>query len=308
MSSTRSVLRLIRRPLGLIGLVIVALFLLIAIAGPLFMPYEPQETNLSDSVQAPSSEHRLGTDELGRDVLSEMVHGARTTLLIAASTVLASITLGTLLGAAAGYIGGTFDGVASRLIDGFLVIPQELLAIVVVAMLGPSRQNIILALTLVFWPTTARLMRGEFIGLRNRQFVEAAQISGLGRMQIIFGEILPSAMPIIVVNATFLASETILAEAGLSFLGLNDPNISSWGKMVFDSMGVLRFAWWTAFFPGLAIVLLVLGLNLTGDTANEVINPRTSQLYPSKRVPRTRRRVGRTRETALPGSDPTTDL
>lgn len=283
-SRRRSVGRLIRRPLGMAGLLIVTLFLLVALAGPLFVPNEPQATDLAKSMQPPSTERAFGSDELGRDVLSEIVHGARTTLLIALATVIASISTGTIIGATAGYLGGVIDGGLSRLIDGFLVIPQELLAIVVVAILGPSRVNIILALTLVFWPTTARLVRGEFIGLRTRQFVEAARMSGLGRGRIMFGEMLPSALPLIVVNATFLASETILAEAGLSFLGLNDPNVSSWGKMVFDSMGVLRFAWWTAFFPGLAIVLLVLGLNLTGDSANEVINPRTSQLFPAKRI------------------------
>lgn len=270
--------RYFRRPLGVVGLVLLAVIIVGSVGADVFAPYASRSADLLAPLQSPSRHHIFGTDELGRDVFSEILWGGRTTLTIVTATVLIAASIGVAIGALAGYLGGAVDAVLARLIDGFLVVPQEILAIVVVATLGASKANIVIALTLVFWATTARLVRGEFIALRSRPFVDAARVAGLSRARIIFGELLPSALPLILVNATFLASDAVLAEAGLSFLGLNDPNASSWGKAVFDSLNVVRQAWWTAVFPGIAIVVLVLGLNFAGDAANEVMNARSTKL------------------------------
>ena len=274
-----SFLRRFRRgKLGIAGIVLTGTVVLAGILSPLIAPFPSLDIDLSRSLLSPSADYLFGTDDLGKDIFSEILWGARTTLLVVAATVAASMLIGIVIGVVAGFWGGGVDAVLSRLIDGFLVVPQVILAIVVAAMLGPSRINMVLALTIVFWPTTARLVRAEIMSLRTREFVEAAQVAGLGRTRIAFGELLPLTTPVLLVNASFLASDTILAEAGLSFLGLNDPNVSSWGKMVFDSMGILRYAWWASLFPGIAIVMLVVGFNLIGDAATDALNPRKSKL------------------------------
>jgi peptide/nickel transport system permease protein len=178
----------------------------------------------------------------------------------------------------------------------FLVIPRVLLAILLVAILGSTSLNIVLALTVAFWPVTARLVRGEYIAFSQRQFVEAARSVGAGHFTIMYREILPSAIPIILVTATFLMSQAILSEAGLSFLGLADPNTSSWGRMVFTAQRELRHAWWSAVFPGVAIVLVVMSLNLAGDGLSEVINPKTARLQA--------KRGAKTAESEEPASSP----
>lgn len=263
---------------GTVGLAMCLLIVLGSALAPVVAPFDSLESNFSDSLQAPSSVHYFGTDELGRDILSEILWGGRTTLLVVFLSVAISILIGLAVGSLSGYLGGAFDAVTARGIDAFLVIPSAILAIVVAAVLGPSLINIVLALSIVFWPVTARIVRGEYLALKNLPFVKAAEMAGLGRLKIVFVEMLPAVSPLIIVNAAFLAGEAILAEAGLSFLGLQDPDVSSWGKMVFDSKDVLRHAWWTAVFPGLAIVVLVFGANLLGDAINDRIRPSREEL------------------------------
>lgn len=274
-----------QRRLALAGLAVVLLFAAVGLLAPIIAPFPSLETDLSASAKSPSGNHWFGTDTLGRDILSEVLWGSRTTLLLALTTIAASTTIGVVIGSLAGYFGGWLDFILSRFIDMFLVIPRVLLAILLVAMLGSTSWNIVLALTVAFWPVTARLVRGEYITFRQRQFVEAARATGAGHFTIMFREILPSAIPIILVTATFLMSQAILSEAGLSFLGLADPDNSSWGRMVFNAQRELRHAWWSAVFPGVAIVLVVLSLNLAGDGLNEVINPKTARLH-GKRPPK----------------------
>ena len=266
------------RRLALAGLIVVLLFVIVGLLAPAIAPFPSLETDLEASAEAPSGGHWFGTDTLGRDIFSEILWGARTTLLLALTTITIATAIGVGVGSLAGYFGGWPDFVLSRFIDMFLVIPRVLLAILLVAMLGSTNWNIVLALTVAFWPVTARLVRAEYIALKQRQFVEAARAVGAGHLTIMFREILPSAIPIILVTATFLMSQAILSEAGLSFLGLADPNTSSWGRMVFTAQRELRHAWWSAVFPGAAIVLVVLSLNLAGDGLNEVINPKTARL------------------------------
>ena len=270
--------RFARKKIAVLGLILVGAILTMAILAPVVAPYPSLDTNLADSLQAPSLKHLFGTDNLGKDILSEVLWGARTSVLIAITSISAATLLGFVIGATAGYFGGWTDNILSRLIEMFLAIPRDLLAILLVALLGSTVWNIILALTIAFWPVTARVVRGEYLGLKNRPYVEAARMVGAGHRSIILGEILPAALPVMVVNATFLTSQAFLSEAGLSFLGLNDPNVSSWGKMVFNAMPHVRFGWWTAVVPGVAVSIVVLGLNLAGDGLNEVINPKMSRV------------------------------
>ena len=264
--------------LGAFGLLMCLLIVTGSALAPVLAPFDSLESNFGDSLQPPSSTHYFGTDELGRDIFSEILWGGRTTLLVVVLSVTISITIGLVIGSLSGYLGGTADTVAARGIDAFLVIPSAILAIVVAAVLGPSLINIVLALSIVFWPVTARIVRGEYLALKNLPFVKAAEMAGLGRLKIVFFEMLPAVSPLVIVNAAFLAGEAILAEAGLSFLGLQDPDVSSWGKMVFDSKDVLRYAWWTAVFPGMAIVILVFGTNLLGDAINDRLRPSREEL------------------------------
>ena len=263
---------------GAVGLALCLLIVFGSLLAPVVAPFNSLESNFGDTLEPPSSLHYFGTDELGRDIFSEILWGGRTTLLVVILSVTISIVVGLVIGSLSGYLGGYLDAVAARGIDAFLVIPSAILAIVVAAVLGASLINIVLALSIVFWPVTARLVRGEYLRLKNLPFVKAAEIAGLGRLKIVFLEMLPAVAPLIIVNAAFLAGEAILAEAGLSFLGLQDPDVSSWGKMVFDSKNVLRHAWWTAVFPGLAIVILVFGTNVLGDAINDRLRPAREEL------------------------------
>ena len=267
--------------LGAVGLMLCLLIVVGSVLAPVIAPFDSLESNFGDSLQPPSSTHYFGTDELGRDIFSEILWGGRTTLLVVVLSVSISILIGLVIGSLSGYLGGALDAVAARGIDAFLVIPSAILAIVVAAVLGPTLINIVLALSIVFWPVTARIVRGEYLALKNLPFVKAAEMAGLGRLKIVFLEMLPAVSPLIIVNAAFLAGEAILAEAGLSFLGLQDPDVSSWGKMVFDSKDVLRYAWWTAVFPGMAIVILVFGANLLGDAINDRLRPSREELLVS---------------------------
>ena len=269
--------RFAQRRLALFGLILFTVVLVLGLAAPLLAPFPSQKTNLRDSLEAPSSRHLLGTDLTGTDIFSEVLWGARNSLKLALSTVAASILIGVLIGALAGYFGGWLDLVLSRVVDMFLVLPRVLFAMVLVAVLGSSIWNIFIALTIAYSPVVARLVRAEYLTIKNRVFVDAARMIGAGHSTIIFREILPSVVPIILVTSTFLLGQAILNEALLSFIGLNDPNISSWGKMVFVSQANIRFAWWTGVVPGVAIALTVLGLNLAGDGLNEVINPKTAR-------------------------------
>lgn len=273
----------VRSKAGVVGLIMILLIVAAGLFAPLLTPYSPIEPNLSEALLPPSAEHWFGTDDVGRDIFSGVVWGARTSMLIALATVVASTLIGLVVGMAAGYFGGWIDSVLSRMIEVFLSIPAFLFAILILAMLGASTTNIVIALTVTFWPISARLVRGEFIRLKERLFVEAARMVGVRPLAIMLREILPSALPVVVVNATFLMSQAILTEAGLSFLGLNDQNVASWGKMVFNSLTNVRYGWWTAVFPGLAIFIAVLGLNLASDGLNDALNPKVNLMHRARR-------------------------
>ena len=216
----------------------------------------------------------MGTDYLGRDVLAGIIQGSRTSLLVGVTAAAMMMTIGIIFGALAGYHGGFMDDVLMRVTEFFQVIPSFILAMVVVALFQPSLWTIIIAISISTWTGTARILRAEFMSLRERDFVTASKAMGAKSVRIILREILPNALPPMVVNASLGVGVAILFEAGLSFLGLGDPNVMSWGYMIGSSRVYIRQAWWTVTFPGIAIFIAVLSLSLVGDWLNDVFNPK----------------------------------
>ncbi|MCX5915099.1 MAG: ABC transporter permease, partial [Deltaproteobacteria bacterium] len=223
---------------------------------------------------SPGGRFTLGTDYLGRDVLAGIIQGSRTSLMVGITAAALMMTIGIIFGALAGYHGGFIDEALMRLTEFFQVIPAFILAMVVVALFQPSLWTIILAISISTWTGTARILRAEFMSLRERDFVTAARAAGSQSTRIITREILPNALPPMIVNASLGVGVAILFEAGLSFLGLGDPNVMSWGYMIGSSRVYIRQAWWTVTFPGIAIFLTVLSLSLVGDWLNDFLNPK----------------------------------
>lgn len=215
----------------------------------------------------------LGTDTLGRDVFVDIVYGARVSLLVGLTSTITATIIGILVGAAAGYYGGTVDDLTMRCTEFFQTIPSFIFAIVLVAVLHPSIASIVAAIGVVSWPPVARLVRAEFMALRTREFVQAAVISGQSNLRIVFREILPNAASPIIVTSSLMVATAILLESSISFLGLGDPNLMSWGYMIGASRTVIREAWWMGVFPGIAIMLTVLSINLVGDGLDAALNP-----------------------------------
>lgn len=257
------------------GMAVLLVVAAVALFGPLMAANSPW-----DMVQQPflrpwtEPGFALGTDTLGRDILAGVIHGARISLLIGVVSTVVALLIGVTLGAIAGYFGGWVDAALMRFTELFQAVPSFALAIVLVAIFQPSAGSIVTAIAVVSWPPVARLVRGEFLTLRQRDFVQAALLAGQSTPRIILTQILPNAMSPIIVMASLMVATAILLESSLSFLGLGDPNQMSWGYMVGSARTVLRQAWWMALFPGLAIVLTVLALNLVGEGLNDGLNTR----------------------------------
>jgi peptide/nickel transport system permease protein len=234
-------------------------------------PFRPSETVLA----APSHAHALGTDELGRDVLTRVMHGAGTALEVALPPAVVAALIGLTFGLVSGYFGGLLDEGLLKLTELVLVVPRFLLALVVAALFGGHLWVIGLVLAITFWPHTARLVRAEALALRERPFVEAAHAVGAGNTRILARHLLPLVLPIVVVNASFQAGQAVLVESGLAFLGLGDPNRVSWGAMISGAQSYLGIAWWTSVFPGIALASLVLAVNLIGDGLADALGVRT---------------------------------
>ena len=226
----------------------------------------------------PSAEHPFGTDSLGRSIWAGLVHGARTTLVIAILATLASVAFGTAVGALAGYFGGFVDDGLMRLTEFFQTIPSFIFAIVLVAILTPSATSLIVAIAVVSWPPIARVVRGEVLSVKAREYVQAAVLVGQGDMAILFRQVLPNTLSPLIVTGSLLVATAILIESALSFLGLGAPNLMSWGFMVGAGRSFLRDAWWLVTIPGVAILLTVLSINLVGEGLNDALNPRLSDL------------------------------
>ena len=261
---------------AVLGLFIVTIVMLTAIGGTRLAPYDPWAVQ-KESLVKPCGKYLMGTDDLGRDILSGVLWGAKISIIVGLLCAITATGVGIIIGGIAGYSGGRVDDSLMRVTDFFLVIPQFFLVLVLGALFGNNIRNIILVITVLSWPSTARLVRSRFLSLRGQEFVEAARALGLKNVRIVFGEILPNALSPAIVNGSLLVARAILIEAGLSFLGLGDPNLMSWGTQLFNAQRILRQAWWTAVFPGSAIFVTVLGCNLVGDGLNDALNPKLKE-------------------------------
>ena len=248
-------------------------FVLAATLAYQLSPYDPFALG-DETLIAPRGDHWMGTDDLGRDTLSRVIHGSRVPLLVGFLATAASMALGILIGSLSGYFGGRTDIILMRVTEYVLVVPRFFLALLVVAMLGTGIEKIILVIGILGWPEVARVVRAQFLTFREREFVIAARAIGASHTKVIFREILPNAIPPAVVVASILVARAILLEAGLSFLGLGDPNLISWGSLLSEAQERISASVWLALFPGLAISLLVLCINLFGDGINDVLNPK----------------------------------
>ncbi len=269
--------RVTANPLLLAGTKLLsAVILLAALAGVLF-PEDPFEMVGRPFLPPLSDGFLFGTDTLGRDIAAAVAHGARVSLAIGVITALISTFFGVVVGGVAGYYGGRIDMLLMRTTELFQTVPAFLLAIVVVAVLQPSIYTVISAIVIVSWAPLARLVRGEVVSLRSREFVQGCIALGMSDARILFRQILPNALPSIIVAASVAVATSILFESGLSFLGLGDPNVMSWGLMIGIGRSVIRTAWWIAGIPGIAVLITVLAINLFGDGLNEALNPRSAQ-------------------------------
>ena len=263
--------------MAVVGVAGVVAFHLVALLAPFLAPYDPafQGDLLTRRLVGPSTQHLLGTDPFARDILSRLIYGARVSLSIALLAVSIALTIGTTLGAVAGYLGGRVDSLIMRLVDAVLAFPRLVLLIVVVALFQPSLTVIILILGLTQWPHVTRIVRGEVLSLREREFILAARALGLSRRRIIFRHVIPNVLAPVIVAATLGIGDTIVLEAVLSFLGLGvQEPIASWGRMVSGGREHLLGAWWVATFPGIVIVLAVMAFNLAGDGLRDALDPR----------------------------------
>jgi peptide/nickel transport system permease protein len=263
-----------RNPAAIAGMAILLVVVLVSIVGPWVYPADPFEMITAPMTPPFTEEAWLGSDQLGRDVLTGIIHGGRATLAVGAIAALLSVTIGVTLGAMAGYYGGRVDAVLMRVTEFFQVLPSLLFAMVVVTLFSPSLITVTLAIGSVSWPSTARLARAEFLKIRGLEFVRAERAIGARHARIIWKVIMPNALPPLVVSATLAIGAAILFEAGLSFLGLGDPNQMSWGLMIGSSRQYVLSAWWPVLFPGAAIFITVLAVSLIGDGLNDALNPK----------------------------------
>lgn len=259
------------------GLFILLLLILVTVFADFLTPYDPWESRFEDKLQPPSWRHVMGTDNFGRDVMSRIIFGSRISILIGFSAAAITIFVGVLVGSVAGYFGGLIDNIVMRITELFMVIPTFFLILLIVAVFGGSVWNVIVVIGITSWPGTARVIRASFLSLKEKEFVEAARLVGSGNFRIIFKHILPNAMGPLIVLTSLRVASSILAEAGLSFLGLGDINFVTWGQLLYKAQIYMRISWWSAVFPGLMIFMAVLAFNLIGDGLTDALNPRLKE-------------------------------
>ncbi|MCA0453172.1 MAG: ABC transporter permease [Chloroflexi bacterium] len=264
-----------RNPLVLIGVVITIIWVLATLFAYQIAPFDPSVQNINDRLQAPSQTHPWGTDELGRDIFSRVLHGGRITIVAGIAVIVFGSLLGSLIGSISGFLGGNWDELMMRFTELFLAFPTIILAMAITAALGPDLRNAVLALVIVWWPSYARLMRGLVISAKTNQYVDAVESLGATRPYILFRTIVPNCLSPMLVLTTLDIGNAILTFAGLSFLGLGaEPTTAEWGRMV--AVGIDFFdQWWMWLFPGLAIATLVMALNFIGDGLRDIFDPRT---------------------------------
>lgn len=272
--------RLKRNKMAIVGLVILVALFLLAIFADVIADYDNVviKQNLAQRLQGPSAAHWLGTDEFGRDIFARLVHGTRVSLKVGIVAVGISIVIGGILGAIAGYYGGKLDNIIMRVMDIFLAVPSILLAIAIVSALGPSILNLMLAISISSVPSYARIVRASVLSIRDQEFIEAARAIGASNTRIIFRHIIPNSLAPVIVQATLGVASAILSTAGLSFIGLGiQPPAPEWGSMLSGGRQYLRYAWWVTTFPGVAIMITILSLNLLGDGLRDALDPRLKQ-------------------------------
>ncbi|MEC7763677.1 MAG: ABC transporter permease [Pseudomonadota bacterium] len=264
-----------RNRAAVFGLVIVVLVIAVALVAPFMFDHAPLRM-VARPQQWPftNPDHILGTDSVGRDIAAMIAFGARNTLLVGSVAAATALAIGVVVGATAAYFGGWVDEALNRVTELFQTVPHVILIMTIIAVLGSEQRNMILGIGLVMWPQVARLTRAEFLSLRDREFVQACRTMGMGNARIMFVEILPNALPPIVVLGSLIVASAILFEAAVSFLGLADPNVASWGALIGDGRSLIRTSWYICAIPGLAIMFTVLALNLVGDGLNDALNPK----------------------------------
>ncbi|OAJ71673.1 peptide ABC transporter permease [Methylobacillus sp. MM3] len=269
--------RAMRNPLAFWGLVIIAIVLALALLAPVLAPYDPDAIDVKSILLPPSTAHWMGTDGLGRDVFSRMLFGSRISLLVGFVAVGIATLIGVILGAISGYYRGWVDVLIMRLVDVMLSIPTFFLILAVIAFLTPSIWNIMIVIGLTSWMGVTRLVRAEFLSLREREFVLASATLGARDHRLIFRHLLPNSLTPVIVSSVLGVASAVLIESGLSFLGLGvQPPQASWGNILTEGKEYIQFAWWLSFFPGMAILLTVLGYNLLGEGLRDALDPRTN--------------------------------
>nr|WP_249365332.1 nickel transporter permease [Cytobacillus citreus] len=264
--------------LAIVGLGIVIFFIILAIIAPYIAPYSFKDQVLAERMQAPSSKHWFGTDDFGRDIFSRVIYGARISLWVGFFSVLGSVVFGTILGIVAGYYGSWVDAIISRIFDILLAFPSILLAISIVAILGPSLQNALIAIAIINVPNFGRLVRSKVLSIKQEEYIMAARAVGMKDARILFRHILPNSISPVIVQATLAIATAIIEAAALGFLGMGaQAPTPEWGKMLADSRNYITQAPWTLIFPGLAIMLTVLGFNLMGDGLRDALDPKMKQ-------------------------------
>lgn len=267
--------RMLANRLAMVGLFIILFMCLTAIFAPILAPSDPIKMNLSNQFMPPSRDHWLGTDDFGRDILSRVIHGSRLSLKVGMISVTISLVVGGVVGLISGYFGKWLDLVIQRIMDVMLAFPDLILALAIMAILGPSLRNAMIAIGISSIPVYTRVMRGQVLSLREKEYVEAARAAGAGNGRLLFRHILPNTMSPLIVIATLGIAGAILAASGLSFIGMGaQPPTPEWGAMLASGREYLRHEWWIATFPGIAIALTVLGFNLLGDGLRDAFDPR----------------------------------
>lgn len=278
------------QPLNILGVSIIVLFTFLTIFGSMLAnargaEYDPEAPRcgtsnscISQKLTGPSMKHWMGTDDLGRDIFSRVIAGAKYSLIIAIVILLIAVTVGSVIGAIAGFFGGMVDELLMRLTDMFLAFPALILAIAISASLGPSLRNAVIALSAVFWPWYARLVRAQVLSIKAREYVEAARSIGVSNQRVLLRHIMPNAVSVIIIQMTLDVGYAILSTASLSFIGLGaQPPLPEWGRMITDGRNFFRDSWWFISFPGLALTITVLGFNLVGDGMRDYLDPRSAQ-------------------------------
>lgn len=267
------VFRFTSYPMAVLGMVCLGVVIVIGFFGRFFIPYDPFAI-AGSSFEPPNPSHLMGTDQLGRDVFAGVIHGIRVSLYMGIAAVAIAFIVGILLGSISGYLGGMIDEVLMRAIEVFQIMPSFVLAVVVITFFSPSLNNVIFTIALLGWPSTARLVRAQFLSYKEREFVVYAKALGVSELSIIFSEILPNTLSPVVVNGAVQIAFAILTESGLSFLGLSDPSVMSLGRLLGNAQPFLIRASWMCIFPGIFLALIVLSVNLFADVLNLVMNPR----------------------------------